>query len=47
MARTVAANDITEDSVDLRKIYNFEHNEFSYKLPIDRHEGENPLDSEW
>ena len=34
MVSTVAANDITEDSVDLRKIYNFEHNEFSYKLPI-------------
>ena len=34
MARTVAANDMTEDSVDLRKIYNFDHNDYSYKLPI-------------
>ena len=34
MARTIAANELTEDSVDLRKIYNFDHNEYSYKLPI-------------
>ena len=34
MARTVAANELTEDSVDLKKIYNFEHNDYSYKLPI-------------